>query len=177
MNNSSPYETPKSFDPETSMKNISFDGNVAVVKNPAILPNICRKCGATECDARIKKTLTKVNPIIILWILLSPLILIIAYLITNKKLKIEYSLCENCYKKYKAFKILEAISWLSFFGMIFAAVLITEPTPYLMLPMLISFLTALFFTAIKENGLSVKKYQDGYFYVKGIEKINDRNQS
>lgn len=163
MSDEAPYAAPKS---NLAMpEGIIFEGPFAKMKSPARLPLICVRCKGSEHLEQTKGEFTYINPVTFLWIVLSPLALILAYFIFRKKLSVEHSVCSSCAEHIKVWSLREKISWAVFFGSIVAGIFLPKPAMYILIPIFISFIFALFCATKKNTGLSVKKFQDGYFYV------------
>lgn len=91
------YQTPNSS--PASYNLIEQAGSQFKIKEPGKLPSICVGCGTESNLVKVQDKLRYVNPIIILWILLSPLALIIAYFVCRKDVNIEFERCNACHKK------------------------------------------------------------------------------
>jgi hypothetical protein len=108
-----------------------------------------------------------VSPWIFLWIILSPLALIVAYYIARKELDITYGLCDPCGKKSNGWAVANKVSWMLF--IVALVVRFNFEGGIYALPIVVTFLAALFTAAMQSNQLSVKYFLNPYFYIKGLK--------
>ncbi|AZZ92046.1 hypothetical protein EUZ85_15410 [Hahella sp. KA22] len=142
------------------------------IKEPGKLPSICVGCGTESDLVKVQDKLRYVNPIIILWILLSPLALIIAYFVCRKDVNIEFERCSACQKKKTLWSKISLFSWLGFVGAIILRFLFEGTTGFIFAAMIFIFLLlALYASAMKDPGFSIKSYNSPYFYLKGFNKM------
>ncbi len=168
--NDSIYKTPNSS--QTNYNSIELAGNQFKIKEPGKLPSICVGCGTESDLVKVQDKLRYVNPIIILWILLSPLALIIAYFVCRKDVNIEFERCKPCNKKKVLWSKISIISWVGFIGSILLRFQFDGTVGVFFAIMIFVFLLfALFASAMKDPGFSVKSYNAPYFYLKGFKKM------
>ncbi|MGV8838157.1 hypothetical protein [Cellvibrio sp.] len=168
--NDSIYKTPNSS--QTNYNSIELAGNQFKIKEPGKLPSICVGCGTESDLVKVQDKLRYVNPIIILWILLSPLALIIAYFVCRKDVNIEFERCKPCNKKKVLWSKISIISWVGFIGSILLRFQFDGTVGVFIAIMIFVFLLfALFASAMKDPGFSVKSYNAPYFYLKGFKKM------
>ena len=167
--NESIYQTPNSS--QASYNSIEQVGNQFKIKEPGKLPSICVGCGTESNLVKVQDKLRYVNPIIIFWILLSPIALIIAYFVCRKDVNIEFERCKPCHKKKVLWSKISMISWLGFVGSIIVRFQFDGAVGAFFAIMIFAFLLfALFASAMKDTGFSVKSYNAPYFYLKGFKK-------
>ncbi len=163
------YQTPNSS--QATYNTIEQAGNQFKIKEPGKLPSICVGCGTESDLVKVQDKLRYVNPIIILWIFLSPLALIIAYFVCRKDVNIEFERCNSCHKKKVLWSRISLISWLGFIGSIILRFQFDGAVGLFFAIMIFVFLLfALFASAMKDPGFSVKSYNAPYFYLKGFKK-------
>ncbi|MCK7568043.1 hypothetical protein, partial [Marinobacter xestospongiae] len=156
---------------QASYNLIEQSGNQLKIKDPAKLPSICVGCGSESDLVKVKERLRYVNPVVMLWILLSPLALIIAYSVFRKDVNIEFERCSSCHNKKVIWSKISMISWLSFVGSIILRFQFDGVVGVFFGVMIFAFfLFSLFASAMKDPGVSVKKYSEPYFYLKGLKK-------
>ena len=97
-----PYATPQSdvISP-THDDTIRYDGKLLSVTHPAVLPNLCIKCGKACNEKEKTKKLTWVNPWWALSFLLIGIFYFIIHLVVAKRLTVSYSLCSEHKAKSK----------------------------------------------------------------------------
>jgi len=71
------------------------DGKVLVARKGAELPDRCLKCNAPADGYRFSRTLSWVRPAWLLLFLISPLLLVLVYLIVRRRAKVTVGLCEH----------------------------------------------------------------------------------
>jgi len=170
MNQNSPY-TP----PTASLVNESelvWSGENLKLTTPASLPCICINCAADTDTKRVTSKLHYLNPLTFLWLLLSPIALIIAYYAFRKKVEISFSQCTSCLKKAEKWSLAIKASLLIFLISITLRIFISSAEFIMPLALVIfgSLLFSLFAVAMKDTQLSVKSASGDVFYIKGIKK-------
>lgn len=164
-----PYASPAEY-VTTIVVPGDFDllGQQIVGPSPIVLPEVCVRCGEdAEAGKRLKRTLTWAPPIILILLLLGPLLLLIVSLVVQKKVKVEYSLCETCarsrWSKVVAVWILIVIMLICF---LLAASL---ESVILAIVGILLFIGALIFAVLSSALITAKKYQDPVFYLGGAK--------
>lgn len=167
--NDSIYQAPKSLQIERNV--IERVGKDFRIIEPGKLPSICVGCGREDNLVQVQDKLRYVDPIIFLWLLLSPLALIIAYYICRRDVHIQFERCNFCNNKKILWSKLNIISWLCFVA---AIALRSQTTGTIGLifgfSIFVFLITSFFTTAMKDSGFSVKSYEEPYFYLKGFKK-------
>ncbi|MBB5212545.1 hypothetical protein [Microbulbifer hydrolyticus] len=160
--------------PESALQNrhaFEWDGEYIKVQSPAHLPEVCIGCAQTSGLNESQDHLNYVNPLVFFWILLSPLALIIAYFVCRRKAETTFSQCSACSNKTTKWARVANISWAVFVLAIIVRILIGPE----LLPVQAAFIfgspiLALFATAMKDTQLSIKKFIEPTFYIKGFSK-------
>lgn len=166
-----PYAPPQSK--ATPFDDIIFEGKLARMRDPGRLLAICVKCEACENLKQNEKTLVYVNPLAFLGLIFGPIGLMIAYLIVRKKMSIEYSTCTPCSIKMSRWERREKLAWLAFFGLMVLGLFgPSYVNGFCLLMVLPTIIFALFCATRKDTGLSIKRFDYGYFYVAGVPRPN-----
>ena len=109
---SNPYAPPQANVYTPTDNHVKYDGKLLSVTHPAVLPNLCIKCGEA-CDEKQKtKKLSWVNPWWILSFILIGFFYFVIHLLVAKRLTVSYSLCPEHKAKEKKKNI---IQWSVFF--------------------------------------------------------------
>lgn len=163
------YQAPSSS--QASYNSIEQSGKHFKIKEPGKLPSVCVGCATESGLVKVQDKLRYVNPIIILWILLSPLALIIAYFVCRKDVNIEFERCSSCHKKKVLWSKISIISWSGFVGSIILRFQFDGVVGLFFVSMIFAFLlSALLSSAMKDPGFSVKSFNAPYFHLKGFKK-------
>jgi len=171
-----PYAAPRS-NVERQGQIRYFGNSTAKMSSPARLAPICVCCGRTEGLEQARCALSYVNPMILAWILLSPLALILAYVVTRKSLRLEYSACADCAARVRKWSRREMASWIGFAVVFVLAIALPKPTTYLLAPLAFLFFFALFCATQKNTGLKVTDWSGGYFTVTGVPRPSVAEQT
>lgn len=132
-----------------------------LVSNPAKLEEICVKCGSRNVAHRVQRTFSYANPTVFLWIILSPLVLLIAWWLSAKRLKLTFSRCDVCNRKILRWKRFMWVNWAVFvlsLGLIY--LLGAPPEGFMKVTMAItlgSFVMAIYAWYIVSNDLRINK--------------------
>jgi len=169
MKNENVYKAPLS---DLEHKNsFTWEGDLVKLKSPATFPKVCVRCSETANLKESKTKLNYVNPLTFLWILLSPIGLILAYFFFRKQAEVTYSVCENCSNKSKKWEVIAKVSWIVFVAVILVRIIFGKQFIIVQVSLIFgSFLLALFASAMKDTQLSASKYNDPFFYIKGFGK-------
>lgn len=172
----SAYQTPKSSQVQWNSleplgKEFKKIGKQFRIKHPGKLPSVCVACGKESELIKVQEKLRYVNPLVIFWIFLSPLVLIIAYFICRRSVSIEFERCQGCQKKSSLWSKMALVGW---FGLIVSVILRwhydSSMGIFLVASILVFLLFALFCSAMKDPGFSVQSYHEPHFYLKGFKK-------
>lgn len=155
----------------TNQNSFVWEDGFVKVKSPAILPKVCVGCATTESLSESKTTLSYINPLTFLWIVLSPIGLILAYFFFRKQAEITYSSCDTCFHKARKWGLIAKVSWVVFVAAIVLRIIIGKQLIVVQIAIIFgSFLLALLASAMKDTQLSVGKFIDPFFYIKGFGK-------
>ena len=90
----SPYAPPRSnvLAPHAD----GWDGKYFRLRSPGAMPPWCLRCGGDDAEVEKSTKLRWVNPFTYFWIFVSPLVLMIAYLIVVKRVPVAYRHCADC---------------------------------------------------------------------------------
>ncbi|GAB1267121.1 hypothetical protein NBRC116493_03740 [Aurantivibrio infirmus] len=161
-------------EPQSRLDNLNeftWSGETIRIQSPGKLPKVCVGCGTTEGLNNINGTLSYVSPVIFLWLLLSPIALIIAHFLTRKKASIEYSQCGACTRKSKLWGNVSIVFWLVFVIAILVRIFVGKQLLGVQVAIILGApILALFATAMKDTQLSVKQFTEPHFYIKGFNK-------
>ena len=156
---------------ETSIQNSSslpmVDGKCLVVASGTTLPPICVKTSQPVPEsALVCRHFHWCSPWVGLLVLLSGLLLVLVYFVLRKKCTITFGLQPHLRKKYHRRMLLKVVSAIVLFFAIPFSVAI-EPT---VLPIitLVLFLVAIVSLFIGNAPLSVVKYRNGMFWIRGF---------
>lgn len=138
------------------------------VKSPAVLADVCVKCGNRTGNNRFSKKLRYVNPLVLLWLLLSPGALLIAYLCFRKTAYIEYSRCRSCSKRRNLYRYVAYSGW----GVLVFGIFLGNNFPNfgatfapLFLPTLIVAIAASY---ISSNEIRIRKCRPPHYDLAGV---------
>lgn len=169
MKNEDVYKTPSSN--LTNQNGFTWEGDLVKIKSPAVFPKVCIRCSAITDLKESKIKLNYVNPLTFLWLLLSPLGLILAYFIFRKQAEITYSRCASCSNKSGKWEVIAMVSWIVFVTAILVRIIIEKQFIAVQIFFIFgSFLLALLASAMKDTQLSASKFSEPFFYIKGFGK-------
>ena len=162
------YETPKSN--TQAVNGLEWDGYNYKVQDPAKLPSVCVSCGHDRDLICVHKKLNYVHPATLLWIILGPIVLLIAYAVSLKAVNVEFERCQSCHQKKTLWSKLNIATWISFIGFIVLAFVVEGPLrSFCSIMVFVSFFFGLFTLVMQDPGFSVKAHNKPYFYLKGFK--------
>lgn len=170
-----PFAPPGAADmavgPSASIGVSYIDEGCLVVGHRALLPNICVHCGRTEHLSHRDRKLTWVNTLLIVLLLLlaGPLIVLIVYLVTRKTLTIGYTVCHDCAAGRRSRLIPPgALLMLSFAALVLGIVQVDSWGGFLIIGSIIAMFVSTIWLMVASQELSVKRYAQERFWVKGF---------
>lgn len=143
------------------------DGRCLVVTSGTILPACCVKSNLPVAESEVKwKRLRWCSPWVSLWIILSGLLLIIAYFLVRKNCNLAYGLQPNIRKKYRMWKMLKILAvFVLLFSLPYSA---AYASTSVMLTVFILFFAAVVSLFFGNSPLYVQSYKDGLFWIGGF---------
>lgn len=111
-------------------------GDRLLVTSPASLPHYCVDCGAEvdEMGERRDKTLNWIPPWTYIFILIGILIFVLVALVTQKKVKIEYSLCAEHSARFKTRRLVNGSVWILCILLIVGAIALQNAAMAVLIP-------------------------------------------
>jgi hypothetical protein len=162
------YKAPSSGD--SGLHSLEALGAGLAIQSPGKLPSLCVECGTTSDLVTRSKKIYYANPLIYLWIILSPLILIIVYYCCRKILDIEYERCKSCDSKKRMWSKIALVAWLSFFAFIFLSIAADGVLGAIFGWMILaSFFFALVTMVLRSDSVGVSGTSKPYFYLKRVK--------
>jgi hypothetical protein len=169
MKNENVYKAPSSN--LTNRNSFTWEGDLVKVESPAVFPKVCVRCSEAADLEESTTKLNYVNPLTLLWLLLSPLALIIAYYVFRKRAEVTYSLCGKCAEKSGKWELIAKVSWIVFISAILIRIIVGKQFIAVQAFFIVgSLLLALFASAMKDPQLSATKFSNPFFYIKGFGK-------
>lgn len=171
MDADSPYAPPKSQ--VIANNDHGWDGKYFRLRSPGAMPAWCLRCG--DDAAAVEKTvkLRWTNPFTYLWIFVSPIVLMIAYLIVVKRVPVTYRHCTDCATRTArwtmAMRAAFALFVLAFIG---CFLLEAGDLPRLVLAWtcFAALVAGLVAAAVRAPAMAILKHSDGVFYVGRLKK-------
>jgi hypothetical protein len=153
-----------------------WDGKYFLLTSPGTLPCLCVECGADQALTTRTAKLRYVNPATFLWFFLSPVILLIAYLVVLKRATVSYSQCASCLSTTRRWAAVMKISGLAFCLAVAGRIGLDgeQTVAPLIAAMLVSFLVFIVAAAMKGPKLAIRKVRAGVFYIGGMKKAFTR---
>jgi len=164
------YETPQSS--ISGANNTYWDGASLKISNPFHMMRNCVNCGSEETLEENAKTLVYINPLTYLWILISPLFLIIFYFIYRKSFKVTFSSCGQCAsvkRKWRNRALLALVVCIAAFATVVSQDL-SNPTIFnaLMFTSIISGIFTLIAASKAQFQFKVDRLNDEFYITKGL---------
>lgn len=161
------YQAPQSE--EGIAQQFAIAGDFIQLQPPAHLPSACVKCGNQEALEGENTTLVYINPWHFLWILISPLILIIMYFIFRKTIKVDFYRCGECADKNRFWRNMALGGLLATIAAIVGLVALENAfAPYFALAAGVLVIFSLVAQTRRFHGLKVKTYQKPTFYLRPL---------
>lgn len=166
-----PYQSPTaSCDATTAERFADFpsvDGKCLVVASGTVLPPVCVKTNQrlSEKDL-VCKRFEWCTPWVALLVLLSPLLLILAYFLVRRKCSLTYGLHPQIRKKYRKRILLKIVAAI----VLLLAIVLSASVDAAAVAMLFVFLflVSLVWLFVGNSPLSVVKYRKKMFWIKGF---------
>ena len=167
----SPYAPPRSNVLSTNTE--GWDGKYFRLRSPGAMPHWCLRCGGDDAHVEKSARLRWVNPFTYLWILVSPIVLMIAYAIVVKRVPVAYRQCADC-AKVTARWTKVAYGALILFVLSFAATFALERghplTVVLAGGCLASMVVGMVAAGLRAPSMAILKHDKGVFYVGRMKK-------
>ena len=162
----SPYAPPKSNVVATN--DHGWDGKYFRLRKPGAMPRWCLRCGVDDASVEKSTKLRWVNPLTWLWIFVSPVVLMIAYLIVVKRVPVTYRHCVDCASRQARWRAAMwgaiALFCLSLVGC-FALERGSEVVGVLAMVCLVSLFASFVAMAVQAPSMAILKHANGVFYV------------
>ncbi|MCM8531862.1 MAG: hypothetical protein NE330_11925 [Lentisphaeraceae bacterium] len=179
-----PYAAPKSSvkSPSGLAGGVYVEGDLLVCPPNAILPKRCVKTNTdlegknSSHGKRFKKAMYFCPPWVLLTFLIAGLLTLILYMVLRKKLDISYSLSYEALSKYTGKRnILLVLIGACVIG------LFTITGEGIIVGLVFAIIFLLILLTFTANHLSIKKFDNGKFYIKGchqdfLDYITERNE-
>ncbi len=142
------------------------NNDILMMHKNATLPDICIKCGEHAGGVRLRRKLRWHSPYYYLLLLVNLIVYIIVASVASKRAIIDFPICS---KHLESRKKAMLISW-TVTGTGFLLMFLTKYSPaFLFFGLLILFI-GLVFIAITSTVVKVKKMDDNYVWLKGVNK-------
>jgi hypothetical protein len=153
-----------------------WDGKYFLLTSPGTLPCLCVECGAGQALTTRTAKLRYVNPATFLWFFLSPVVLLIAYLVVLKRATVSYSQCATCLSTARRWATVMKVSGLAFCLAVAGRIGLDgeQAVAPLVVMMLVTFLVFVVAAAMKGPKLAIRKVHAGVFYIGGMKKAFTR---
>jgi hypothetical protein len=159
-----PYQSPVSTS-TLAGGNFRVDGKCLVVTSGAMLPQICVKTGEPVPHNMLSKRFVWCSPIVGLLIFLSPLVLIVVYLVVRKKCAVTFGLLPSLQKSYRRQRVIKVLAAIVLFLTLpFAAGSNSMPVIIIVMVLFLASIVSLF---IGSRPLTITKYHKGEFWIRG----------
>jgi len=162
--------TPPNSSDSLSTHEIRVDGKYLVVRSGTVLPEFCVKSNEPISRQDFQtRTLSWCSPFIGLLILLSGLVLILAYFLVRKKCTITFGMAPE---KWHGYRLRRRITFVAaaalFFALLFAAGLDSTP---LIIVVFVLFLVAIISLFLGNSPLAITKHRNGEFWISGCSRL------
>jgi len=154
--------------PPPPMAAIWRDGNTLVMDKNAMLPDHCVKCNARANGLRVRKKLAWHHPLLYILIFGAALIYVILAAALSKRATIEFPLCENHKTRRRTFLTIGLISLA--LGLIVSIFGFAYEYPEIGLVGVLLFFAAVFWLVFASRIVGVKKIDDRYAWITGINR-------
>lgn len=170
MQEANPYAPPTvPFVPQPVAAMYRREGNLLVIRDGAVLPNRCILTNQpiNERDWTKKRSLTWTPAWVWIFILFGLIIALILALCLQKKAQLTYNICRakrNRQLRFGAFSLLATFGGI---GLMISALSFEQWGNALVISGIVLLIGGLVMAAISSVALTVKRYKDGEFWIKG----------
>ena len=149
-----------------SISPIRVDGRFLVVQPGAVLPQICVRTAEkiTEADMR-RKRFEWCSPWVALSFLVSGCLMILLYFVLRKQCEIVFGMHPSLRKRYRLILTFKLLAVVGLFCLMPVMAIFESPAPIVIV--VIAFIVAIVALFFGNSPLSVAKYHDGEFWLKG----------
>jgi hypothetical protein len=153
--------------PPPSMGGVWRDNKTLVMTKDASLPDQCVKCNAPANGFKLKRKLSWHHPALYVVILVAWIIYLILAVALSKRATVFFGLCPEHLKRRRTFLI---IGWIMFaIGLITPVLAFSNDYPGIGLLGMLLFLISIFWLVFANRVVNVKKIDDRYVYLTGID--------
>lgn len=153
--------------PPFAMGGIWRDDKTLVMSKEAQLPDQCVKCNAPAHGFKLKRKLTWHHPALYVVVLVAWIIYLVLAMAISKRATVFLGLCPEHVKRRKLFLL---IGWTMFaIGLIVPVLAFSNEAPGIALLGFLLLFTAIFWLVFANRVVNVKKIDDRYVYLTGID--------